>query len=250
MGRLRRLSFLACSVRKSPAKKVFAHAPSDSAGLSPPGGARADSASAATRAIARRAPAGRRQPALRSRDARSSPWTTSGAQSTPYAACCGSTDHDWEMPDAATQSVSAASRIGTPSIRSETPPSNAASAAGVRGDEGQQDGSRAGVMPARDPAWPMIPSGGGLPAPPPPSPPAAAAAVAPPPTALATAHRRRAHRECTISELLERLWHVDGRFFCVSRGQFELQESLLTFLLYFVVCPSLGTRQTSLYKLR
>ena len=31
--------------------------------------------------------------------------------------------------------------------------------------------ARAGVMPTRDPAWPMNPSGGGLPAPPPPSPP-------------------------------------------------------------------------------
>ena len=51
------------------------------------GGARADSASAATRAIARRAPAGRREPVSRSRDARSSPCTTSAAQSAPCAAC-------------------------------------------------------------------------------------------------------------------------------------------------------------------
>ena len=36
-------------------------------------------------------------------------------------------------------------------------------------------------------------------------------------------------RQCTVSELLERLWRVDGRFFCVSRGQFEaaLDEGLL-----------------------
>ena len=42
----------------------------------------------------------------------------------------------------------------------------------------EANGARAGIMPTRDPAWPMIPSGGGLPTPPPPSPPAAAAAVA------------------------------------------------------------------------
>ena len=41
---------------------------------------------------------------------------------------------------------------------------------------GQQDGARVGVAPTRDPAWPTIPSGGGLPTPPPPSPPAAAVA--------------------------------------------------------------------------
>ena len=154
-----------------------------------PGGSRADSASAAMRAIAHRAPAGRRQPALRSRVALQASMTTSGAQSPPCAACCGSTDDDSEMPDAATQSVSAAFRRGTPSIRLDTPPSNAASAAGVRGDEGQQDGSRAGVLPARDPAWPTIPSGGGLPTSPPPSPPAAAVCCRQeqrPPTAPAT----------------------------------------------------------------
>ena len=44
------------------------------------------------------------------------------------------------------------------------------------GRQAQQDGARAGVMPTRDPAWPMIPSGGGLPTPPPPSPPATAVA--------------------------------------------------------------------------
>ena len=54
------------------------------------------------------------------------------------------------------------------------------------------------------------------------------------PTALATAHRRRAHRECTISELLERLWHVDGRFFCVSRGQFEFTGKFVN--IFFVFC--------------
>ena len=38
-----------------------------------------------------------------------------------------------------------------------------------------------------------------------------------------------AERQCTVSELLERLWRVDGRFFCVSRGQFEaaLDEGVL-----------------------
>ena len=42
---------------------------------------------------------------------------------------------------------------------------------GARGDEAQNKmAARAGVMPTHDPAWPMIPSGGGLPAPPPPSP--------------------------------------------------------------------------------
>ena len=59
-----------------------------------PGGSRADSASAATRAIAHRAPAGRRQPALRSRDAHSPPCRTSGAQSAPYAACWSANHHD------------------------------------------------------------------------------------------------------------------------------------------------------------
>ena len=49
---------------------------------------------------------------------------------------------------------------------------------------GQQDGARVGVAPTRDPAWPTIPSGGGLPAPLPPSPPAAAAAI------TASHHRR------------------------------------------------------------
>ena len=58
-----------------------------------PGGSRADSASAATRAIAHRAPAGRRQPALRSRDAHSPPCRTSGAQSAPYAACWSANHH-------------------------------------------------------------------------------------------------------------------------------------------------------------
>ena len=58
-----------------------------------PGGSRADSASAATRAIAHRAPAGRREPVSRSRDARSSPCRTSGAQSAPYAACWSANHH-------------------------------------------------------------------------------------------------------------------------------------------------------------
>ena len=36
-------------------------------------------------------------------------------------------------------------------------------------------------------------------------------------------------RKCTVSELFERLRRVDGRFFCVSRGQFEaaLDEGVL-----------------------
>ena len=60
---------------------------------------------------------------------------TTPAQTAPYTACCGSTDDDSEMPDATTQSVSAASRWEAPSIGLETPPSSAASAAGARGDE-------------------------------------------------------------------------------------------------------------------
>ena len=60
---------------------------------------------------------------------------TTPAQTAPYTACCGSMDDDSEMPDATTQSVSAASRWEAPSIGLETPPSSAASAAGARGDE-------------------------------------------------------------------------------------------------------------------
>ena len=66
------------------------------------------------------------------------------------------------------------SRIGSASAGPAQRSWSSCLAERLAGRQAQQDGARAGVMPARDPAWPTIPSGGGLPTPPPPSPPAAA----------------------------------------------------------------------------
>ena len=68
------------------------------------------------------------------------------------------------------------SRIGSASAGPAQRSWSSCLAERLAGRQAQQDGARAGVMPARDPAWPTIPSGGGLPTPPPPSPPAAAVA--------------------------------------------------------------------------
>ena len=104
--------------------------PSSAAGAQTPAGV------LASPPLVLRAPATRGRPTPPPRVALQVSMTTPAAQTAaPYTACCGSTDDDSEMPDAATQFVSAAYRRGGPSIGLETPALSAAPAAGARGDE-------------------------------------------------------------------------------------------------------------------